>query len=234
MKVSRVAVLLFAVAVVASHADETNLTLTVDGVTYSNVTFRTVTPSTVTVFHKTGIATVPLAKLPPDLQQRFGYDPVKERQRLEKLEADRQALAERKRQEDAEVNQPLTGNDLVATTARAETRDDINLSFVNDPQVIGTWESVDFVRNISDFVPDKEQWTGKRKLKSLTFLEGGKNPEDFRRWTKGVLIHKGDRTASHYEIKQISGSTYMFLEWKSGDYIFRGMKPQYYVLKKKK
>ena len=51
MKASHVAVLLFAVAVVASLADETNLAITVDGVTYSNVTFRTVTPSSVSILH---------------------------------------------------------------------------------------------------------------------------------------------------------------------------------------
>jgi hypothetical protein len=58
-------------------ADETNAlpaTITIDGVTYSNVTWRTVTPATVTIFHNTGIARIPLEKLPPELQKRFGYD----------------------------------------------------------------------------------------------------------------------------------------------------------------
>jgi len=52
-------------------------TITIDGTTYSNVTWRTVTPSTVTIFHQTGVATIPLAKLSPDLQKQFGYDPQK-------------------------------------------------------------------------------------------------------------------------------------------------------------
>lgn len=118
-------------------------------------------------------------------------------------------------------------------SASAETRDDINIPFVNDPQVIGTWESVDFVTNISDFVPSNKQWQGELDLKSLTFLENGKTPDEWQTWTKGVLIHKNDRTASHYEITEMAGSIFMFLEWKSGDYIFKGMKPSYYVLKKK-
>lgn len=63
----------------AACADETNPILTVNGVTYSNVTFRTVTPSTVTIFHSTGIATLPLAALPPDVQKSLGYDPEKAR-----------------------------------------------------------------------------------------------------------------------------------------------------------
>jgi hypothetical protein len=80
MNIFRVAVLFFAFGVVASFADETNTlpsTITVDGITYSNVTWRTVTPATVSIFHETGVATIPLEKLPPDLQKQFGYDPQK-------------------------------------------------------------------------------------------------------------------------------------------------------------
>lgn len=68
-----------------AFADGTNLTLTVDGVTYSNVTFGTVTRSWVSIRHSAGVASIPLEKLPPDVQQRFGYDPQKaaEYQRLE-------------------------------------------------------------------------------------------------------------------------------------------------------
>jgi bla regulator protein blaR1 len=117
--------------------------------------------------------------------------------------------------------------------ACSETRDDINLPFVNDPQVIGTWESVDFVANTGDFVPSQKQFQGELFLKSLTFLENGKTPDEWQTWTQGVLIHKNERTASHYEIREMTGSIFMFLEWKSGDYIKRGMKPEYYVLKKK-
>jgi hypothetical protein len=59
----------------ALWANETNLT--VDSVVYSNVVFKTATPATVTIFHSTGVATIPLYKLPPDLQKQFGYDPAK-------------------------------------------------------------------------------------------------------------------------------------------------------------
>lgn len=57
-------------------ADEP-VVLTVDGLVYSNVTFGTVTPFAVSVRHSSGLMSVPLAKLPPELQQRFGYDPEK-------------------------------------------------------------------------------------------------------------------------------------------------------------
>ena len=75
MNVFRIVVMLFVVGIIAAHADETNLTLTVDGQTYSNVVFGTVSPSSVSIRHSDGIARIPLAKLPPDLQTKFGYDP---------------------------------------------------------------------------------------------------------------------------------------------------------------
>ena len=58
-----------------SYQETTNLT--VDGIVYSNVTFRTVTPTTVSIYHQTGVATIPLEKLSPELQKRFGYTPEK-------------------------------------------------------------------------------------------------------------------------------------------------------------
>ncbi|HTS19851.1 MAG TPA: hypothetical protein VMP11_19905 [Verrucomicrobiae bacterium] len=61
--------------VTLGFADDTNLTLTIEGITYHNVRFVHPTPATVTIFHSTGVATIPLAKLPPALQKQFGYDP---------------------------------------------------------------------------------------------------------------------------------------------------------------
>ncbi len=80
MKAVRVAVMLFVFAVPASFAEDTNTlpsTITVDGVIYSNVMWRTVTSASVTIFHETGVASIPLEKLPPELQRQFGYDPQK-------------------------------------------------------------------------------------------------------------------------------------------------------------
>lgn len=51
------------------------LNLTIDNVQYENVRWGRVTPATVTIFHRTGVAAIPLWKLPPDLQKKFGYDP---------------------------------------------------------------------------------------------------------------------------------------------------------------
>ncbi|MCX7747361.1 MAG: M56 family metallopeptidase [Clostridia bacterium] len=110
--------------------------------------------------------------------------------------------------------------------------DKIDYPFVNDPTVIGKWESVDFVRKIELFKVNKKSFEGDLFLKNLYFSSGGKIPTTDLTWTKGLVLNKRDKTASKYIIKTIKGQDYMFFEWKSGDYTLRGMDPQYYVLKR--
>lgn len=116
--------------------------------------------------------------------------------------------------------------------------DNIDLPFVNDPEVIGTWKSVDYIKEIHDFNVNEIQFKGNLYLERLVFKDKGEllfnddSPRPWFAWTKGVVTHTGDKTASKYMVKEISGSKYMFYEWKSGDYTIRHMKPNYYVLKK--
>ncbi len=114
MNVLRAVVLLFMLALAASFAGETNTlpsTITVGGTTYSNVTWRTVTPATVSIFHQTGVASIPLEKLPPELQKRFGYDPQKaaDYRAVEAVQLQRAAkeAAERRAKEQAEIDEGL-------------------------------------------------------------------------------------------------------------------------------
>lgn len=109
--------------------------------------------------------------------------------------------------------------------------DKIDYPFVNDPEILGAWESVDFVSNIDNFKPGTKPSEGELYLKELFILGNGKTNWSFT-WTKGLIIHPRNKTAAKYHIKEIDGSTYMFLEWKSGDYTIRRMKPKYYVLRK--
>ena len=113
-----------------------------------------------------------------------------------------------------------------------ETRaDKIDYPFINDPEVIGKWESVDFVESMDNFNPDKKSWKGELYLNNLTFDENGKIEGKNIIWTKDLVLNANDKTASKYTIKEINGSKYMFFEWKNGDYIERGATPWYYVLK---
>jgi tRNA A-37 threonylcarbamoyl transferase component Bud32 len=117
-------------------------------------------------------------------------------------------------------------------TVSVGSRDNIDLPFVDDPRVIGEWARIDFVENPADFDPGRQHRARNFDLE-LTFLPDGRTAKPWFTWTKGVLIHHGDKTASHYQIRDIKGQTYMFLEAKSGDYTISGMKPRYHVLKKK-
>jgi len=113
--------------------------------------------------------------------------------------------------------------------------DKIDYPFVNDSKVIGTWKTVDFVREMEDFKDSEKQWEhgeSRPYLKELIFLPNGKTTENYRTWTKGLIFHSGNKTASKYTIKKIKGSTFMFFEWKNDSYTISYMKPKYYVLKK--
>jgi len=64
-------------ALCSATAEETNFTITVDGITYSNVTFGTTTPTSASFRHSSGIGRVSMQKLPPEIQKQLGYDPEK-------------------------------------------------------------------------------------------------------------------------------------------------------------
>jgi len=113
--------------------------------------------------------------------------------------------------------------------------DKIDYPFVNDKKVIGTWKSVDFVREIEDFKDSEKQWEhgeDRPYLKQLIFLPNGKTTDNQRTWTKGLIFHSGNKTAGKYTIEKIKGSTFMFFEWKNDSYTSGYMKTKYYVLKK--
>ncbi|NMM62707.1 peptidase M56 [Clostridium sp. P21] len=111
-------------------------------------------------------------------------------------------------------------------------QDKVDYPFVNDAKLIGRWQSVDFVKDINDFKVDSKSWNDDLFVKELNFLQDGKVSKSAFTWTKGIILNQASKTASKYVIKEINGSTYMFFEWKSGDYTMRGMKPYYYVMKK--
>jgi len=82
MKAVRLLFMGLGLVVLAASGQDTNnaalpSTITIDGVTYDEVRWGAVTPSAVSLFHKTGVASIPLEKLPPELQQQLGYDAKK-------------------------------------------------------------------------------------------------------------------------------------------------------------
>jgi len=131
---------------------------------------------------------------------------------------------------------------MVGFTFAAQV-DKTDYPFVNDPNVIGKWQAVDYVDSVDQFTPGPRFYKDELFLKELAFIKDGSmlwassntnnklEPASFR-WTQGFEIDKQDRTASKYELKEINGSTYMFLEWKDGGYIYLHLKPTYFILKK--
>ena len=121
--------------------------------------------------------------------------------------------------------------------------DNINLSFVPDDRVIGTWTAVDYVENPDWFDParHREQDLFYSNLvfrergicyRSLNNINGGRTM--MLKYTKGYVINREERTAEMYEIRTINGSMYLLVEHKSGDYIYGGRNPYVYVYRKEK
>ena len=113
--------------------------------------------------------------------------------------------------------------------------DVIDLPFAADKSVVGTWKTVDFISQRSDFIKDKPQ-TEKLWLKSVCFSDDGTATRDYDGeiwkdcWTKGYLLDKKKSVRSAYTIECIEGKEYLFLEWKTGNYVYGGEPPKLYVL----
>jgi hypothetical protein len=123
--------------------------------------------------------------------------------------------------------------------------DNTNFPFVADPAVLGDWQAVDFVDKPADFDPGhlSGRWLW---IRSVRFDKSGQGdapmcgPGSYKifQWTKGLVFwtewvnNSLGNLASHYEIRDVEGKTYLFLEWKNDDYRVFGTKPKYYVLEK--
>lgn len=107
-----------------------------------------------------------------------------------------------------------------------------DLTFIMDNQIVGKWETVDYVSSYEGYIPREVE--DDFSFEFLTFNEGGTIEERKEsKWTKGYIIQFPlKNTKSQYYVREINGDSYLFAEWKSGDYVYRHMRPRYYVLKK--
>ncbi|MBE7082478.1 MAG: MerR family transcriptional regulator [Clostridiales bacterium] len=123
-----------------------------------------------------------------------------------------------------------------------EIKDNTNIPFITDKNVIGFWECVDYVHSFDEYEVGKKFWSEELLLKSYTFNPNGDLMVQFNtrddvykiNWSKGVVINKNISTVSEYVVKQINNETIMYIEWKSGDYVYGGEVYGYYVFKKVK
>lgn len=137
------------------------------------------------------------------------------------------------------VFKKLDSKDYSGFQMASRREDKVDFPFVDDAQMRGEWKSVDFVKEIGEFQPGRSNWQGGLFLIGLRLDQNGKvtmtstsgtTVAPYLTWTKGLIIQKEDKTAAKCEVKAMNKTLYMFYEWKDGDYIFRGMKPRYYVL----
>jgi hypothetical protein len=118
--------------------------------------------------------------------------------------------------------------------------DDIDLPFEDDPAVHGTWRCVSYAYSSDtslvskgltiDFFDTSAPFSGDYANTEMTFSEGGAlrtteasgGTQPVSRelsWTKGAVINLYPKTASSYELREISGTTYLFIEYKGESYI---------------
>ncbi len=145
----------------------------------------------------------------------------------------------------ASANTTASSDSKITVTkdANGGLHDSMDYKFALDKEAVGQWEAIDFVGTPDEF--DSKDTTRRKYIWPCTynFYDDGKmvtssvdgatgvkvNNEHI--WTKGYVVATED-TVPAYEIKQLNGKTFMFYEWKSGDYTIRGQKPSYFVLVK--
>lgn len=119
-------------------------------------------------------------------------------------------------------------------------KDNIDLEFKEDKNIIGFWKSIDCIFNKNNFNPEIKQYPGKLYLTDISVSPDAKVTINFSdgeikksSYTKDYIYNLCyDDTACKYELKTINGKEYMIIEWKSGDYVFGGFVVCYYVLEK--
>lgn len=119
-------------------------------------------------------------------------------------------------------------------------RDDINLEFTEDKNIIGFWKSIDCIFNKDNINPEVKQYPGELYLTDISISPDAKVTINFSdgkikksSYTKDYIYDLCyDDTACKYELKTVGDKEYMIIEWKSGDYVFGGFVVCYYVLEK--
>lgn len=135
----------------------------------------------------------------------------------------------------------------ISTNVRLDKTD---YPFEPDDSVLGQWDEVAFVSDPLLFSPESQNEIP-YYISSICFSESGSveygtnyyyingvkigSPSSYpAKWTKGLVMENNFDSvwSSRYFIATVDNKAYLFLEWKSGDYIYREMNPNYYVFTK--
>lgn len=130
-------------------------------------------------------------------------------------------------------------NDKEYTLDEISRKDDINLPFVDNAEVVGFWEAVDYISFAEKevYVPKKSSrrlWIKNLvvKPKGEALFENVDGKIWHINWTNGVIIN--GCTACNFVTKTFGEEEFLIMDWKSGDYVFAGQINGCYVFKKTK
>ena len=137
--------------------------------------------------------------------------------------------------EDNEINN-LAGRRITIQGDRAIhdqlLTDDIQMSFVNDPLLPGTWRAIDLVETREAWSAQRRTWRGQFPLREIGFQADGQTSLPNWTWTRGVVINRSNQTAARYEIRREQEDMLLFMEWKGEDYTIRHMRAPWLVLRR--
>lgn len=132
---------------------------------------------------------------------------------------------------------------LVTTKTDGLITDTLEYTFQLDGAAVGEWETYDYTQNPDGYNPNRSGrltnlwketgWTGSSIYPDGTLVQRyafDDMPTVTNTWTEGYMIW--DDVVPAYEIKELDGRTYMFIEWKNSDYRRTGEIPGYYVMVK--
>ncbi len=121
-------------------------------------------------------------------------------------------------------------------------KDDTNIEFVEDKEVVGVWNSIDFVNNPNSFNPEELQSPKENlSLDKIIFESSGEVHIRYKennymrdsKYTKGYIVNLIlPDTLCKYDFQTFNNKKYLVVEWKSGDYVFGKVVNGYYVLEK--
>lgn len=133
-------------------------------------------------------------------------------------------------------------DDKEYTIEDIKVKDNTDIDYIEDKNLVGFWQTVDFITNKNSFNPEKIQANSTNlPLSKVTFTPNGEVYINYRynndikraKYTKDYIINFCLLdTLSKYFYQIIDNKKYLIIEWKSGDYVYGRMINGYYVLEK--
>ena len=130
--------------------------------------------------------------------------------------------------------------------------DEVDLPPIPDPDVVGEWVTVAYISDAERLTMDRiprghsRFWIigvtfNERNLCIRRYAQGGitveriygyARYEDASRPVRGAVLTRSNHIAEGYLLREVAGETLLLIQHKSGDYIYGGRKPGWYVFRR--